>query len=632
MKKIAEKYKHFDSSYTTPSQRKFRLLNGVQHTLLFTLIISLILILIFSEEKIHYISYHIIGIVTLLNLLHINAHGKSQFSVYGTILLTMLMPWIVIIGDSLRNHFDLIPLVYISIAIFISSIFLSFKEILTITVVQLSLLIGILIYFPQLANQNWISLVIYIIVFSTLSTVSNLLYKDTIKQILSQSSQLIKSNTELVSMKDTLMQHENVLFQMAYYDTLTKLGNQKKFEKDANTIIDQNSPLSVLYVDLDNFKWINDTYDHVYGDLLLQRFSNHLNNVFNKDFIYRWSGDEFLILIESDDNNEIFKSITNINHFFTSEIIIRDIELSLSSSIGIAKYPADASDYSSLFKNADLALQKAKESGKASHVFYTPSLQDEIESFNSIRKFIEVTLSENNFFLFYQPIVNLKTNLIESYEVLLRWDSKDNGINIGELIYIAEKTGQILNIDQWVVEEAFRIVSQNKEVFKNINISINLSSQSFLSENFLDFVKKMVYKYHIDTAQFELEVTEHTIIDNIEYSRAMMDKLKGLGFKIALDDFGTKYSSINYLTKFPFDRLKIDKTYIDNIKSNGNEKIIVKHIIELANDLNLETVAEGIEHTDQEEILKSLGCHFGQGYLFAKPMDFENLKKVSLNH
>lgn len=306
-----------------------------------------------------------------------------------------------------------------------------------------------------------------------------------------------------------------------------------------------------------------------------------------------------------------------------------EVEFDYSLSIGITKFPMDGIDAFTLLKNSEMALNNAKNKGRDRYEFYKSELQKEFEFQTNVEIEIDKAISNDEFELNFQPIYELETDKLGSVEILLRLNNQNLGnISIGKIITIAEQSGQIINVDRWVIKTVFKMIKEHFNKEKTCLFSMNLSAQSFNSKKFIKFIKEQIEVFKIDTGNVEFEITEYSFLNDTRKSVTMMNALKSMGFKIALDDFGTRYSSLNYLAKLPFDRLKIDKSYIDNILEHNNDQIIVEQIIELSNKLGLKTVAEGIELAKQKELLLTYGCDYGQGYYLSKPINFQALLQV----
>jgi diguanylate cyclase (GGDEF)-like protein/PAS domain S-box-containing protein len=419
-------------------------------------------------------------------------------------------------------------------------------------------------------------------------------------------------------------ENEKKIFDLAFKDSLTGLKNRAAFESDILPFIDAKNSFTLFYLDFDNFKNINDVYGYKYGDLFIEEYSKRLSKKFPVSSIYRWCGDEFLIVEKSTDEKKIAEIINNIMDLTKEKWIYGEIEHYPSVSIGISRFPLDGENIEELLKNIDVAMTNAKSKGKSRASCYDKSFKKEIERRIFIENKINYNLLNNGFKLNFQPIYSMNDMTMVGIEVLLRCKDTGECPDIGELISIAETTGQIVSIDRWVIDNAFMFIKENLEN-KNIVTSINLSAKSVNSWGIMDFLKANLKDYKLNPQNIKFEITEHSLIDDIDYSKKLIEELKKIGFKISLDDFGTRYSSINYLVNMPFDTLKIDKSYIDKIIERKNSRTIVELIIKCSKELGLDTTAEGIESEEQFRILKDLGCDLAQGYLLNKPMDIEKL-------
>lgn len=421
--------------------------------------------------------------------------------------------------------------------------------------------------------------------------------------------------------------NENKIHDMAFKDRLTGLKNRVVFETEINYLIGEEKPFTIIYLDFDNFKNLNDVYGHDTGDLFLLEYSRKLVELF-KDFeIYRWSGDEFILLQLTNDISEIKSTLDQLMMITKCRWTIGKMEYYPSLSAGVSRYPEDGGLAADLLKNVELALYKSKESGKSQAMFYEKRYETDVQRLVYIENAISSVLQEGDFELHYQPIYELDQMSPKRFEALLRWKSSYGDINTGEFIEVAEKTGQILAIDRWVIRNAFMF---SAKYFSNdhMKVSVNLSAKSLKSPTLIEFIEKEMKHSDVNSSLIEFEITEHSLIDNFEFTLEIVNTLKHLGFSISLDDFGTRYSSLDYLRKIPFDTLKIDKSYIDKLTVTGKDRIIVEQIIHLANQLGLVTVAEGIETAEQKKILIELGCKLGQGYLMSRPINQEAVLKL----
>ncbi len=420
------------------------------------------------------------------------------------------------------------------------------------------------------------------------------------------------------------------IYELAYIDSLTRLDNAAVYKKDIKRLQETGTPFTVYLIDIDNFKHLNEVHGHAYGDELLIKYAEILKSSLIYHHVYRWSGDQFIILEETTNPQAIQLTIDNIQSLSHKDWDLNGTIFYSTVSIGVTQFPDDTNVLADLYRNAEIALYDAKENGKACYQFYHRQMLQEIEYVNFVEHELNAAIENNTLSLFFQPIYSLKTNAITSYEVLLRWfndNLKSN--NIGKIIEIAEKTEQIINIDKWVIHNSFVVMNDYFKDDDSCVFAINLSVQSFKSSDFIDYLVEETKRHQIKPERIKLEITEHSIIQDLEYSAELMHRLKSHDFKLSLDDFGTRYSSLNYLSKLPFDILKLDKSYIDYLLLDQNDHAIIEMLVQLSKKLNLSVVAEGIEEQEQYDELLKLGCDYGQGYLMSKPFDLETLIRSS---
>lgn len=428
---------------------------------------------------------------------------------------------------------------------------------------------------------------------------------------------------------------EEKIYNMAYYDPLTNLPNRILFEEKLNKALRSSNfdcrKGAVFFIDLDNFKNINDTLGHEFGDRLIVKVGKELQLCVGENgVVTRFGGDEFLIMQSAinsfRDSTDLANSILNI---FNKPWGIGGHQIYITASIGIAVFPDDGVDVNEILKNADTAMYKAKGSGKNKYQFFRKLMSDEIIRKTKIGNALRKALENNEFELHYQPLVDLKTGKIVSFEALIRWRHPQLGIVApNEFIPIAEETGLIISIGEWVLKSACK---QNKEWkdkgYTYDSIAVNVSSAQLQQRNFLNSVKRILKECDLDPRSLEIEITESVLMKYIDWNIQTLNCLKNMGVKIAIDDFGTGYSSFNYLKKLPIDSVKIDKSFIDGICVNSNEESIVEGIILLAHKMKLEVVAEGVEVKEQLEILGKKGCDKIQGYYLSKPYPAQELEE-----
>ena len=428
--------------------------------------------------------------------------------------------------------------------------------------------------------------------------------------------------------------------QLAYHDGLTGLYNRVAFMKYAYKIFHDASvgasKHAIFFIDLDNFKNINDTLGHDYGDLLLKDVSDRmLSCIASDDILARNGGDEFLILknrFDTVDDLENFASqLVNVVHH---PFILNDETAVVSMSVGIAVFPNNGLTVSELIKNADIAMYNAKNSGKNSYRFFDSYMEDDVNRKNDLADILSHVIDKNEIYLQYQPQVNVESGQVTGYEALLRIDSELVGfISPAEFIPIAEETGIINILGEWALIEACNFNQVLiKSGFGPLRVSVNVSTTQLKDDHLIDIIKSIPEKTGMDLKHLEIEITESVLMNSFEHNLKLINQMKELGCSIALDDFGTGYSSFNYLTQIPIDTLKIDKSFIDGICSNEKDRCIADSIIDLAHKMDISVVAEGVEDNEQLQILQNQFCDTLQGYLFSKPLNSTDFIELLSKH
>lgn len=422
-------------------------------------------------------------------------------------------------------------------------------------------------------------------------------------------------------------------FQKSGLDPLTKLPNRYLLQKQLKQILinsQRNDELfAVLYLDLDRFKFVNDTLGHSYGDLLLQQASERLKRSIGEGHILaRMGGDEFVCILQNimhEDAAEIIaKSIVSE---FAEPFTLHDIEIHISTSIGISLFPYDGDDEEVLLTNADSAMYRAKKKGR--NQYEKAKVEVNAGSFerliieNNLRKALE----RNELSLHFQPQLDLKNETIMGFEALLRWNHPDLGnIPPSEFIPIAEETGLILSIGDWVLTNAcMKIKEWERAGFPSLRVAVNLSAQQFLQKNMVKKVKDVIQETSINPKCLELEITEGVVIHDVDSAISVLQQLKDIGVQISIDDFGTGYSSLNYLKKLPVNTLKIDRSFIYDIDVNPSSKALTAAITTMAHDLKLNVIAEGVETYKQLSYVKKSSCDAIQGFYFSRPLKAEHV-------
>lgn len=450
----------------------------------------------------------------------------------------------------------------------------------------------------------------------------------------------IGSMFDITKLKET----EGKLEELAHYDTVTGLPNRMFLQEMIRSTIrrvQRNQELfAVLFIDVDNFKHINDSYGHSLGDKLLQHISQRIKNTAREaDYVARIGGDEFVVVLDEIDTSHMAASIASrLIDAIHEEIVINGVLLRATVSVGICIYPEGGSGEEELLKHADAAMYKAKAAGKNNYQFYTQKLNEENTRRLQIDTHLRSAIENKELSLVYQPQISLITQKIEGMEALLRWNSAELGnVPPDEFIPIAESIGLIQDIGDWVINEAFEQFSYWARQYPELSIclNVNCSTIQLQQKAFLDYVSDEIKKYDFGPNKVILEATETKLMERVEMAKGHLDSINKIGIRFAIDDFGTGYSSLNYLKQLPISILKIDKSFVKDIPGDANDVAIVKAIIELAKALNLDVIAEGVETREQAEMLMELGCRSAQGFWFAVPLTVDELNdflRESLGH
>lgn len=423
-------------------------------------------------------------------------------------------------------------------------------------------------------------------------------------------------------------QFEQKLQYLAYYDELTGLPNRALFkdrlENESRRSDRNHTIVGVVFIDIDFFKTVNDTLGHGVGDILLQAVASRLKSSFRRsDTVSRFGGDEFAILIPDLHREEEIEGILqNVYDNFASPFEILEHTLYITMSLGYNFYPTDATNSDMLFRNADAAMYAAKESGRNKYQRYTLEMTDYIKSQLSIQNGLIDALKNDAFILYYQPQMNIETGTITGVEALIRWNHPAKGIlSPAEFIHIAEKTGLIVPIGEWVLRSACQqLKSWNTQGIDHLTMAINLSSRQFKEENFFNKSMDIFHETGVNLNTIELELTESILLEETAKVLKILTDFRTAGVHLSLDDFGTGYSSLSYLKLFPINKLKIDQSFVKNITAYGSDSNLIKAIIAMASALNLTTIAEGVEKQEEFDFLFQEGCNEIQGYLLGKPM------------
>lgn len=421
-----------------------------------------------------------------------------------------------------------------------------------------------------------------------------------------------------------------------YYDDLTGIPNRKVFTKKINELINNNSnsksQLGIIFLDIDNFKNINDTYGYEVGDEMLLKLCERIENILDERHTFaRFGGDEFVIAFSNINNDkQISEFLDNLLLKVRKPFEINNKKIYCTISVGVSIYPKDSNRVEGLLKTADMALHKAKEEGKNRYKFFDIHISNILKRQYEIEKALRTAIENNEIFMVFQPKISINCEKINGFEALVRWVNSELGfISPAEFIPIAENSGLIIDLGKYIIEESFRKCSElycsNKS---NFHIAINISDIQLREEGFISFVSQMLEKYNIPPEYIEFEITEGVIMQSVVRNIELLIELKRLGVSIALDDFGTGYSSLSYLKRLPIDVLKIDKSFVDGIGVDEKSEYIAESIIKLSHSLNLKVVAEGVETKEQLGYLNKMKCDIAQGYYFSKPEKFEVIKEM----
>lgn len=419
---------------------------------------------------------------------------------------------------------------------------------------------------------------------------------------------------------------------LALYDELTGLPNRRFFFRELAALFEQDTqefPSVVMLLDLDYFKTVNDTQGHSVGDQLLIQVAQRLvDTLQDNDIAARLGGDEFAILIHPVQEVD---HVERVAQLILAEIsrpfFINDHEVQISTSLGLAWLPKDGQSPEALLKHADLAMYQAKEMGRNQFRFFTESLHEQLQTYIRFSREMPKSLEDENFYLLYQPQVDLKTSKIISVEALVRWNHPELGVvSPLDFISIAEETGFIVPLGRWVLSTACRALRELSDLqYDDVRIAINLSSRQFRDPELLNMIRQALHRYRIDPARLELEITETLLMQDIDLAISTLTELQQLGVTVAIDDFGIGYSSFNYLKTLPINVLKVDREFIKDIPDHLDDMEITAAIISMAHRLKMKVVAEGIETDVQKVFLEEHHCDVGQGYLFSKPLPLDGL-------
>jgi diguanylate cyclase (GGDEF)-like protein/PAS domain S-box-containing protein len=434
------------------------------------------------------------------------------------------------------------------------------------------------------------------------------------------------------------VRNDEVIRYIAFHDQLTGLPNRSSLKEDIQEIVKNASlnkeSFSLMYIDLDRFKFLNDTMGHNNGDLLLKEVAKRLTTLGSdkKTNVYRQGGDEFILIILNTTPVETREIAEKVIKLFHIPFLLQNQEFYVTSSLGISIFPANGMDGESLIKNADTALYQVKERGRGNYQFYLDDMQKGDSRTMLIETCLRKAIEKKELVLYYQPQVDLQTMEVTSFEALIRWDCKLLGfLEPSAFIPLAEETGLIHSIGEWVIEEVSKKLKAWKEKgITDVTIALNLSAKQFQQPNLVEIIKNAIEKNNLHPGQLEVEITEGAMQDTKE-TVTILNRLQGLGVQIAVDDFGTGYSSLSYLKQFPINTLKIDRSFVEDVLTDQKNAAITTTIIHLAQSLGLNVIAEGVELVEQADFLRRMECKKAQGYLFSRPLTEKQIEDTYFN-
>lgn len=438
--------------------------------------------------------------------------------------------------------------------------------------------------------------------------------------------------SDITEVKNAQVQLE----QMAFYDTLTGLANRRLFRNRLEHVINNLSrdghSLGLILIDLDNFKHINDSLGHDSGDSLLAIIAERLQQcVRASDTVARLGGDEFAIILPGINTSLAVSLVAQkILHMLKTPIVLWETEIRITASIGVAMAPDDTNNAETLIKNADLALYRAKDKGRDNYQFFTAEMNtrliDHLALIEDLRKATDI----EDFSLVFQPQIDLVNGNLTGFEALLRWHHPKRGlVSPIDFIPAAEETGLIIAIGRWVITAAcrqLRSLCDQRLITENVAMTINLSVKQFQDEQLVDFIESKLQEFCLKPAQFEVELTETVLMENLGDALKKLEALKALGVLISIDDFGTGYSSLGYLKQLPVNIVKVDRSFVLDIPNDNDDMQITAAVIAMAHSLNYKVVAEGVETVEQLQFLEQCQCDYGQGYYFSKPLNPNELE------
>lgn len=454
--------------------------------------------------------------------------------------------------------------------------------------------------------------------------------------ILAKELEAVKQNERLTEYNRVMKENEERLYHLVHYDILTELPNRTKIldriDLLVNLLSQKSMGFSLFYIDLDHFKRINDSISHQVGDLTIQAIAARLREVIHPDdMLGRLTADEFAVIVQRHlKEDELLIYSEGMRRALSDLLCIGGNEFSVTASIGIAMYPSDGENGLDLIRNAETAMYKAKEFGRNSVQFFSKEMMDDIMRRVKYESGLLMSIQNNELFLVFQPQYHTKTKQLRGFETLARWQNDKYGlVSPGQFIPVAEEAGFIVPLGEWILETACVKLNNLLKVYgKDLIMSVNISAVQIMSPSFVNSVKKILLRTKCNPKNLEFEVTESVMIASVEHVIKVLNELKLMGIRIALDDFGTGYSSLSYLRQLPIETLKIDKSFVDNIFSEGIQRQMVGSIISLVHEMDMEVVAEGVDDPGQLQYLNDHHCDFIQGYIWGRPLPEDEVLRL----
>lgn len=440
--------------------------------------------------------------------------------------------------------------------------------------------------------------------------------------------------TAMIDVTEQRVLEDRVLF-LSFFDPLTQLPNRALLRDRIDLALmrarHNKRYVAVITLDIDRFKYVNDSLGHKVGDDILLSISQKLSKTLRDgDVVARIGNDEFgIMLIDIARNEDIISVINKVRNIFALPFHIDNNELLITASMGVALFPSDGNYADELLQNADIALAKAREQGRFTCEFYTKDLNRKVSDYISLEAKLKRAIAQNQFELYYQPYFNIKTRKVTGMEALLRWNSEGKVVSPATFIPVLEDSGLIIDAGRWIIEEVCRQLLQWKKAGLPVNpVSLNVSPIQFQQSDFTNMVIDVISSYNVDASNIVLEITESTYMRNIEYTKQVMQVLKDKGLHFAIDDFGTGYSSLSSLLALSFDYLKIDRSFVMNVDVDPHSSILIRAINTMAHAIGIRTIAEGIETESQLQSLSDLRCDFAQGFYFSRPLQVKKLEEL----